>query len=125
MQARVDAHADAVAQVEGLAAGDRDQLLLRDAVDVVQQPYGLMRADHGGAGPRRNALGAPEVVEVRMADEHVVGARDVRSTHADGRCGRHAVHVRVEEDDALADGQAERRDAEPVERHAHATLTAR
>src|SRR5207249_2747985 len=60
VEARIHADPYAVAQVERLAAGDGDQLLLGDGVDVVQQPDRLVRADHGGARPRRDALRAPE-----------------------------------------------------------------
>ena len=73
----------------------------------------------------RDALGAPQVVEVRVADEHVVGAPHVGDGDADRRRRGHAVDVGVEEDRQIADDEAEGRDAEPVEGHAHADPIAR
>ena len=54
-----------------------------------------------------------------MADEDEVRAIDVIDRESGLRGVGHAVEVRVEEDDDIVDGEAERRAAGPVERGGH------
>jgi len=69
VQAREDAHADVRRELDRLTARRRHELLLRNAVLVVQQADGLVRADDGGTGLTRDALRTPDVVEVRVPDQ--------------------------------------------------------
>jgi hypothetical protein len=119
VQARKDAHADARREIDRLAAGDGDELLLGDAILVVQKPTALVRPDHDRTVCPGDALGAPEVVEVGVPDQDVVRLADVGGGDADRWRRGDAVDVGVEEDRRFADHEAEGRDAEPVEHEPH------
>ena len=115
VQRREHRHEDVVGEAHPLAARHRHELRLGHALRR-HHAHGLVGADDGGTGLLRDALRAPQVVEVRVADEDPVGAVDVVGRDARAGGARHAVDVGVEEHDELADGQPERRAAVPVER---------
>ena len=116
--ARERGHRDVGREPDALTAGDGEQLLARDAL-LLHDPHGLVRTEDLRSGVPRDRLRAPEVVEVRVADDDPIGAIDATGREADRRRRWHAVHVRVEEDDEVVDRQTERRATEPVERRRH------
>ncbi|MGZ4728567.1 MAG: hypothetical protein ACXWB2_12670 [Acidimicrobiales bacterium] len=116
--ARVHRDEQAVTEVDPLAAGHADH-----AVDghtrLLHDPHGLVAADQPGAGAGGDALGAVQVVEVRVADHDPVALVDVgRRQPGPGGDGR-PIDVGVEEHGQAVRPQPERRAAVPVERGAH------
>ena len=107
-----------VSDAVAFAALRAEQLGLVDA-GREQDAGGLVGADHLGLGVGGDHFGAGEVVEVGVADQDGVGAGDVGDGESDIRCGRDAVHVGVEEDDGVVDGEPEGGAAEPVEGDGH------
>src|ERR1700674_3835480 len=101
-----------------LATLYRAQLLFRDVV-LAHHATRLVRPDNRRAGVLRDVLRAMQVIEVAVANEHVVSAIDVLARYADRWRGRHAVHVCVEEQHEVIDTQLERRDAKPLDGDVH------
>ena len=128
VQAREHRRDHAVGEADPLAALHRDQLLARHAL-VGHEADRLVGADDLGAGVAGDALRAPRVVEVRVADEDPVAPVHVAHLEARLRRVRHAVEIGIEEDDrlgsprlglrGLAERQPERRAPGPVERRLH------
>ena len=126
---RVRPHAGVLRRVDGRVTSSESRTRSPPATGMswligtpcgLHDPDRLVRADDRRAGVARDPLRAPEVVEVRMADDDPVGAVDVVGGQAGARRVRDPVDVGVEEHDELADGQPERRAAVPVERrHTH------
>ena len=115
---------DVVREPHGFAAGDGEQLVLGNAL-FGHQPDRLVRADDRRAGPPRDPLGAPQVVEVGVADQDPVGPVDVVGGESRARRAGRAIDVRIEEHDEIADRQPESRAAVPVERRGHPGSIAR
>ena len=102
----------------GLAARDADHLVDGNA-RLLHHADRLVAADDARAGVGRDALGAVEVVEVRVADDDPVALVDVVGGEPGaGRVGG-PVDVRVEEDRQAGRAQPERRAAVPVECRRH------
>ena len=118
MLARKDVHDHVRRQPHPLAAGHRQKLRVGNALRL-HDANRLVGSDDDGARTPRDALGSVEMVEVRVADDDPVRPIDLVDGQADRRRARHAIDVRVEKDDALADHQAKGRAAEPVEDGVH------
>src|SRR5258708_1426217 len=101
-------------QPESLAAGHRDDPLVRDA-ETAQDPSGLVRTDNPGSGPLHYCLGAPEVVEVRVSNQYPVALVYVRAPDSSRRRGGNAVEVRVQEEGQTVDPQSKGRASKPID----------
>ena len=67
-------------------------------------------------GVPSDPLRAPQVIEVRMADQDPIGGSDVVGPEPGAGRARDPVDVRVEHDDDLVEREPERRAAQPVQR---------
>ena len=109
-----DVNGDVVREPHLLSPRHGHELLQRNALRF-HHAHRLVGADDGGARLQRNPLRAVEVVEVRVAHNDPIRTVDLRDRDSDGRRGRHAIDVGVEEHHQATDLQAKGRAAQPVE----------
>ena len=70
-------HGYSVRKLNLFPAGHRYELPFRHLFKL-HQPYRFMRADHGRPRVVGNALSAPKMIEVGMADQHIVSSVHLR-----------------------------------------------
>jgi hypothetical protein len=119
VQRRVDGHRHLRREADPLPARHRHELLEGHAGGF-HHAHRLVGADDRGAGAGGDALRAPQVVEVRVADHDPVGLVDVVRREARARCAGNAIDVGVEEDDEPGQRQPEGGAPVPVQAGSHA-----